>query len=292
VLLPSYVATAVGTVGEVVLFNKDFTVLASALRKADLLDAVSTTDDITVFAPDNAAFVAAGLTSLDGIDDETLSSVLLYHVLGARVKSNELPASGIAATLNGSNIYLGYLFNQRVLINGLTEIKAVDIEKSNGVIHVIDRTLVPPAPNVVEIALALADQGDDSEFTVLTSLLASEDFADITQAIIDAENITVFAPTDAAFEAIEDVVGGLTPEQISTVLTYHAAGARVFSYNLVDGQEVIMLNGQTVKITKLPGEAVFIEDKSGGEDALVIEANVHGSNGVIHVIDKVLIPNL
>ena len=77
-------------------------------------------------------------------------------------------------------IYLGYLNQGRVLINGLTEITAVDIEKSNGVIHVINRTLVPPAPNVVEIALALADSGEASEFTVLTSLLASPDYADIT----------------------------------------------------------------------------------------------------------------
>ena len=228
---------------------------------------------------------------MDDYTEEQLTTVLQYHVLGSRVLSGDLPANGIAETLGG-NIYLGYLFNQRVLINGLTEIKTVDIEKSNGVIHVIDRTLVPPAPNVVEIALALADQGDDSQFTVLTSLLASEDYADITQAIINAENITVFAPTDAAFEAIADVVGGLTQEQIRTVLTYHAAGARVFSYNLVDGQEVIMLNGQTVKITFLGGDAILIEDKSGGEDALVMEANVHGSNGVIHVVDKVLIPNL
>jgi len=291
VLLPSFVATAVGNIGEVVLFEKDFTILAAALRKAELLDAVSTTEDITVFAPDNAAFIAAGITSLDGLEKEDLSPVLLYHVLGARVKSGDLPASGIAETLQGGNIYLGYLLNSRVLINGLTEIKAVDIEKNNGVIHVIDRTLVPPAPNVVEIALALADQGDDSQFTVLTSLLASEDYADITQAIIDAENITVFAPTDAAFEEIADVVGGLTQDQIRTVLTYHAAGARVFSYDLVDGQVLPMLNGQTLNVDISNG-SVFLVDKSGADNAEVIEVNVHGSNGVIHAVDKVLIPNL
>jgi transforming growth factor-beta-induced protein len=288
VLLPSYVAYSVGTIAEPVLFEKDFTILSAALRKAELLETVATTADLTVFAPTNAGFVAAGITSLDGLEKEDLTPVLTYHVLGAVVKAADLPESGIAATLNGENIYLGYSAN--VLINGLTTITAVDIEKSNGVVHVIDRTLVPPAPNVVEIALALADNGDASQFTILTSLLANEAYADITQAIIDAENITVFAPTDAAFEDIADIIGDLTEDQIRTVLTYHAVGARVFSYNLVDGQVVPTLNTQTLKVN-INDDGVFLEDKSEA-DAQVIIVNVHGSNGVIHAVDKVLIPEL
>lgn len=288
VLLPSYVAYSVGTIAEPVLFENDFTVLSAALRKAELLETVATTPDLTVFAPTNAGFVAAGITSLDGLEKEDLTPVLTYHVLGAVVKSGDLPESGIAATLNGENIYLGYSAN--VLINGLTTITAVDIEKSNGVVHVIDRTLIPPAPNVVEIALALADNGDASEFTVLTSLLASDAFADITQAIIDAENITVFAPTDAAFEEIEDVIPTLTEDQIRTILTYHAVGARVFSYNLVNGQVVPTLNTQTLKVI-LNDNGAFLEDNTD-DNAEIIIVNVHGSNGVIHAVDKVLIPEL
>ncbi|MEL4455875.1 fasciclin domain-containing protein [Lutimonas vermicola] len=290
VLLPSYVAYSVGTIAEVVLFEKDFTILAGALRKADLLETVATAPALTVFAPDNAGFVAAGITNLDDFTAEQLSPILLYHVLGGVVKSGDLPASGIAETLNGGNIYLGYLNQGRVLVNGLTEITTVDIEKSNGVIHVINRTLVPPALNIVEIALAMADMGEASEFTVLTSLLASDEYADITQDIIDADNITVFAPTDAAFAEVNNGAG-LTQEQISTILTYHAAGARVFSYNLVQGQEVIMLNGQTLKVSSISGEAIVLEDKTD-DSANVIEVNVHGSNGVIHVVDKVLLPEL
>ncbi len=292
VLLPSYVATAVGNIGEVVLFNKDFTVLAAALRKAELLDAVSTTDNITVFAPDNAAFVKAGITSLDGLSKDDLTPILLYHVLGAKVLSSQLPASGIAETLNGGNIYLGYLFNQRVLINGLTAISAVDIEKDNGVIHVIDRTLVPPAGDIVDIAAALADNGGASEFTVLVSLLTNPAYADITEAIKGSSNITVFAPTDAAFGEIASVIPTLTEAQIREILTYHAAGARVFSYDLVEGQNIIMLNGQTLKVKAIIDDLIVLQDKSGGDDAAVVERNVHGSNGVIHAIDKVLLPNL
>jgi len=292
VLLPSYASAAVGTISEVIVFDTDYTILVAALKKAELLETVSEADNLTLFAPDNAAFVAAGITSLEGLDKEVLTPILLYHVIGAKVLSSQLPADGMVTTLSSDQMmYLGYLNDGVVLINGLTKITAVDIEKSNGVVHTINRTLVPPADDVVDIAVALADMGDDSEFTVLVSLLASDDFSGITQALKDAENVTVFAPTDAAFGDISDTIEGLTTEQIANVLTYHAAPARVFSSQLVDGQSIGMLNQETVTVNIADG-MVSITDKSGGEDAKVIEVNIQGSNGVIHVVDKVLIPTL
>ncbi len=291
VLLPSYVEYSLGTVAEVVLFDSDFTILAAALRQVDLLETVATVNDITVFAPDNAAFVAAGITSLDGFSDEDLTTVLTYHVLGARVLSTQLPEGGIAETLEGRNIYLGYLFGGRVLINGLTEIKAVDIEKSNGVIHVIDRTLVPPAGDIVDIAIALANADEGADFTVLTSLLASDEYSDIADAVRAQDNITLFAPNDAAFEAASGVIAGSTPKEIAEVLTYHASLGRNFSYDLVQGQNITMLNAQTVNVSTINGETIILQDKSADETN-VIQVNIHGSNGVIHAIDKVLIPNL
>lgn len=292
VLLPSYAADAVGTISEVILFDPNYTILVAALQKAELLETLSTADDLTLFAPDNAGFVAAGITSLDGLDKEALTPILLYHVLGAKVLSSQLPADGMETTLSSDQMmYLGYLNDGVVLINGLSQITAVDMEKSNGVVHTINRTLVPPAGDVVDIAIALADMGDDSQFTVLVSLLASDDFSDITTALKDADNVTVFAPTDAAFGDISDTIDGLTTEQIATVLKYHAAPARVFSTDLVDGQVIGMLNEETVMVNIADG-MVTLTDKSGGDDAKVVEVNVHGSNGVIHVIDKVLIPTL
>ncbi len=290
VLLPSYVAYSIGTVAEVVQFNKDFTILNAALRKAELLETVATADALTVFAPDNAGFVAAGITSLDGLEKEDLQPILLYHVLGGVVKAADLPADGMAKTLNNDEmIYLGYLNQNRVLVNGLTEIKAVDIEKSNGVIHVINRTLLPPAPNVVDIAVAMSEMSENAEFTVLVSLLASPDYAAITAALNDATNVTVFAPTDAAFAEIDNGAG-LSVAQISEVLTYHAALGRVFSSSLSAGQTIGMLNQQNLTVQSISGEAIALKD-STDDNANVLEVNVHGSNGVIHVIDKVLIPS-
>ena len=292
VLLPSYVASAVGTISEVILFDPNYTILVAALKKAELLETVSTTDNLTLFAPDNAAFVAANITSLEGLDKETLTPILLYHVLGAKVLSSQLPADGMATTLSADEkMYLGYLNDGVVLINGLTQITGVDMEKSNGVVHTINRTLVPPAGDVVDIAIALADMGDDSEFTVLVSLLASDTYSDIATALKDAENVTVFAPTDAAFGEISEVIPTLTVDQIKKVLTYHAAPARVFSTELVDGQVIGMLSGETVKVN-ISDSGVTLTDKSGAADAKIIQVNVHGSNGVIHVVDKVLIPTL
>ncbi len=292
VLLPSYASSAVGTISEVILFDPNYTILVAALKTAELLETVSTTDNLTLFAPDNSAFVAAGITSLDGLDKEALTPILLYHVLGAKVLSTQLPEDGMATTLSSDQMmYLGYLNDGVVLINGLTKITGVDMEKSNGVVHTIDRTLLPPAGDVVDIAIALADMGDDSEFTVLVSLLASETYSDITTALKGAENVTVFAPTDAAFNAISETIAMLTVDQIKTVLTYHAAPARVFSSQLVDGQLIGMLNSETVKVN-ISDSGVTLTDKSGAADANVVQVNVHGSNGVIHVVDKVLIPTL
>lgn len=292
VLLPSYVSSAVGTISEVILFDPNYTILVAALKKAELLETVSTTNNLTLFAPDNAAFVAAGITSLDGLDKEALTPILLYHVLGAKVVSADLPADGMATTLSSDQMmYLGYLNNGVVLINGLTKVTGVDMVKSNGVVHTIDRTLVPPAVDVIDIAIALANMGDDSEFTVLVSLLASDTYADITASIKAAANITVFAPTDAAFAEISSVIPTLTEAQIRKVLTYHAAPARVFSSQLVNAQVIGMLSGETITVN-ISTSGVTLTDKSGADDANVIEVNVHGSNGVIHVVDKVLIPTL
>lgn len=292
VLLPSYVVTSLGTVAEVVLFEKDFTILAAAIRKAELLETIATTQDITVFAPDNAGFIAAGITSLDGLEKEDLTPILTYHVLGDKVLSSQLPESGIAPTLAGGNIYLGYLFNQEVLINGLSYIKAVDIEKSNGVIHVIDRTLVPPAPNVVEIAVALSTQDEGADFTVLVSLLASDEYSEIADAIIAQDNVTVFAPNDAAFAEIADILPTLSEAEVKSVLQYHAVDDRVFAEDLKEGDNITMLNLQDLRVKSIIGDLIVLEDKSGADDAIVIQKNIHGSNGVIHAVDKVLLPNL
>ncbi|MGR3809781.1 fasciclin domain-containing protein [Jiulongibacter sp. NS-SX5] len=289
VLLPSFITNSLGTVAQDLVLGKQFRTLSLALRKANLLSVVSSTPNLTIFAPTNDAFTKAGITSLDGLDAEALTPILTYHVLGAKVTSNQLPASGIAETLNGENIYLGYLGSGGVLINGMTTITAVDNEDGSGVIHEIDNVLMPPAPDVVDIAAAMST-GETPEFTVLVSILTAAEYAPVLDALKAGENLTVFAPTDAAFAEIAEVIPTLSVEQITSILQYHVLGARVFSTDLSDGLEATTLNGQTFTVNL--GSSVTITDQSGGRDANVLETNVHGKNGVIHVIDKVILPTL
>jgi transforming growth factor-beta-induced protein len=191
-------------------------------------------------------------------------------------------------TVNGEKIFLGYLTNS-ILINGLTTITGTDIEMSNGVIHTIDRTLTPPAIDVVDIAVALSQMETGAEFTVLVSLLTDPRFAAITQIIREAGDITIFAPTDAAFAEISATIETLSDDQITKVLTYHAFMGRAFSTAITDQLSIEMVNQENITFN-LGANGVSISDMSNGEDANILEVNIQGSNGVIHVIDKVLIP--
>ena len=180
-----------------------------------------------------------------------------------------------------------------VYINGSSLITGVDIEKSNGVIHTINKTLVPPTQSIVDIAVALASATEGAEFTTLVALLTDANQSDVLNAISnDDGSFTVFAPTDAAFEEISAVTGTLSAEQISKVLTYHVIGARVYSTDLADGIEPETVNGETLKININDGSVTISDKDMNNMDATVVQVNVNGINGVIHVIDKVLIPTL
>jgi transforming growth factor-beta-induced protein len=293
VLLPSFVTRALGTVVEVPLFSNDFTILVGAVRKAGLFDALIDSDALTVFAPTNAAFEAAGITNLDDFTADQLAEVLLYHVVGSIVKSTDLPGveNGVVQTLKTEGFGKFYLsLGSNVYINGSSMVTAVDIEKQNGVIHVIDEVLLPPSQTVVEIAAALAGAAEP-QFTALVGILTDASQADILAALSDAQgNFTVFAPTDEAFAAIADVTATLTPAQISQVLLYHVVPGRVFSTDLSDGLEPTTLKDETI-VFNVGESGVSINDKAGNT-VNVVATDVLGTNGVIHVIDKVLIPTL
>lgn len=291
VLLPSLYRSALGTIVEVPLFRKDYSILTSALVKAELVETLLTAGPFTVFAPNNDAFIAAGITSLDGLSKEDLTPILLYHVLGKKVLASGLPEDGVVTTINDGKFFLS--LGDMVYINGSSMITGTDIEKSNGVIHTINRTLVPPAQSIVDIAVALSTAAEGAEFKTLVALLTDPSQADVLNVISDEDgSFTVFAPTDAAFEEIAAVTGTLSAEQITKVLTYHVVGARVYSTDLADGIEPATVNGETLIVNISDGAVTLADKDANNEDATVVQVNVNGINGVIHVIDKVLIPTL
>jgi len=308
VLVPMLEASIVNTVVEPAYFNKNFTILTEAVVTAGLLNTlIDPNATFTVFAPTNEAFAAAGITSLEGLTADDLTPILLYHVLGAEVPAGSLPPTGSAVTTLGGDFYLSINENG-VFINGSTQVVATDVEANNGVVHVIDRTLLPPTSNVVEIAVAASQADAGAEFTQLVAaLVAAENdpnAANLVTALSGEGPFTVFAPTDAAFAQLyadagvanlEELVAAVGMSTIEAVLTYHVVGgARVMSTDLpnLDSSTITALGGtfeldvNALTITETDGALNLNENNT----ANITGVDILGTNGVIHVIDKVILP--
>jgi transforming growth factor-beta-induced protein len=294
VIVPPSMLPIVGTIVAPAYFNKEFTTLIAAVQAANpailelLLSNGPSDNGLTLFAPTNAAFEAAGITDVNGAD-----AVLAYHVIDGTVLAADLPmTAGSAAEIStlGGNFYLSNAGGS-VNINGTTQVSATDILGSNGVVHVINRTLLPPTQNINEIVGGFA-AGNPAEFSLLAAALARAGLADF----FDGDGpFTVFAPTDQAFinAGLElSVINSTDPAVVAGILTHHVVkpNAYVFSTDLVDGN-VPMLNDQDVTISV---SALTVQDAAGSTPPAGLVTNllnVHATNGVIHVIDKVLLPN-
>ena len=292
VLVPPSVLQFVNTIVEPAYFNKNFTTLIAAVKAADpsilttLLGDGPNGNGMTLLAPTNDAFTAAGITELP--DQATLDAVLAYHLADGVYMSTDMPttsaATPFALELVGGTVYLSNK-GEGLYLNGNTMVTAVDIDPSegagtaNGVVHVIDRTLIPPSQDIVQIAI-------DAGFNVLAAGLVAAELDDDLQG---AGPFTVFAPTDAAFNA-----AGITVDNIAGVaglediLLYHVLGLRAFSTDLVDGLSANTLSvGDTFTINLNGGASIT---DGAGETANITSVNILGTNGVIHVIDKVILP--
>jgi len=300
VLVPPTIVPVVGTIVAPAFFNKSFTTLVAAVKQAGLLPTLlSTGNQLTLFAPTNDAFAAAGITALppnttDG--NALLTSILAYHVIAgpSEIKAADIATgSSSAQTFGGSKIYLSK-GAAGVFINGTSQVTATDIEASNGVVHVINRTLMPPTKTIAEIVVE-STQASSPQFTQLLAALARTDGqgANDLLAAVSASTgeLTVFAPTDAAFQALYtalnvDNVNQIDLATLIAVLKKHVVASRVFSTDLVSGS-VPTLNGNVTVNTS------DLTVKGGSGEAAKLQAsllNIKGKNGVIHVIDKVILP--
>lgn len=313
VLVPSLEASIVNTVVEPAYFNKNFTTLTAAVVKAELLITLINMDaTFTVFAPTNDAFTAAGITSLDALEKDDLTPILLYHVLDFEANAATVAGlgTGSAVASLGGDSYLS-INDNGIYLNGSSEVVATDIEADNGVVHVLDRTLMPPTSNIVEIAVA-ASQATEAEFgQLVAALTAVENDASAANLVTilsssmesDGAPFTVFAPTDVAFAnlytlagvadfaALVDAVGIATVE---AVLTYHVIGeARILSTDLpnLTSSTVTSLGGTfTLDLASLEITDTDAALSLGSENATIMDTDLLGTNGVIHVIDQVLLP--
>lgn len=264
------------TIVDIAADDDNFSILVNALAQANLVGALEGAGPFTVFAPTNDAFEALPDGLLASLTDEQLTEILTYHVLEAEVGSAALQPQQSVATLNGEEIFITAQ-GMNVDINGNSSVTTADVLASNGVIHVIDQVLIPDAFGTV------VNNAQKRYF--LSALVDAVVAADLAGALSDPDaEFTVFAPTNDAFAAIQDVVDGLSIEELTEVLLYHVVDARALSGDLQDGQTITTLGGGelTVGIT----EGVVTINGS----AVVTSADNDGTNGVIHVIDSVLIP--
>lgn len=285
-------------IAQIVAGNPNYSILGEALTATGLDAALEGTGPFTVFGPDNDAFNALfdaeniSDANSDGsrVDDlaaalgvDAVTNILLYHVVGAEILAANVPVKAYVNTLSTAapeDNSLSLLVEKRstgvILNNGATVVQA-DIRATNGVIHGINEVML--LPDVVDHAANNAD---------FASLVNALDAASLIPALEQPGPFTVFAPVNQAFTDIASVVAGLTTEQLQTVLTYHVLAGNFQSTDLFSGS-FTAINSQS--FTVAVGTSVEITDTTG-EISNVIATDVQGTNGVIHVLDRVLLPEL
>ena len=262
-----------------------FSSLATAVVNSELMPALTNPfSTLTVFAPTNEAFdnLASALgTDINGLlSDPDLAEVLIYHVLGTEVESTDITNGAIVQPLSNANtLKLTLTSGGNVFVNQ-AQVTAADIEADNGVVHVLDAVLLP-SETVVDVAL---DNG-------FTSLAAAVVKAELIPALTNPlSTLTVFAPTNEAFDNLStalgtDINGLLELPNLADVLTYHVLGTYVASSDITNGAIVQPLSAtNNLKLTLTSGGDVFVNQ------AKVSAADIEADNGIVHVLDGVVLP--
>jgi uncharacterized surface protein with fasciclin (FAS1) repeats len=297
-----------GTIVDVAVAAGNFDTLVAAVEAAGLAETLSGEGPFTVFAPTDDAFAALPDGLVDALllpeNQETLTKILTYHVVSGTVMSSDV-TDGDVATVEGQSVTLST--ENGVMVNEANVI-AADVMASNGVIHAIDAVLLPPD---VDPSALLADEAMEDESmsdeemsdeaaegdTIVDVAVAADDFTTLVAAVeaaglaetLSGEGpFTVFAPTDEAFAALPDGLldALLLPENeeaLVEILTYHVVGAEVPS-SAVEPGDVETLQGEDITLAVADDGTVTVNE------ATVIAVDVEASNGVIHVIDAVIVP--
>ena len=268
----------------------------------DLVDLLSDPGTLTVFAPTNAAFDAlaveltgmAGATAADilvAANKAAVKSVLQYHVLTTKVNAAGIQF-GKAIVPAGGGFFKITAGTPPVIQDGsnrTANITATDIEATNGVVHLIDKVLFPAEGNIVEVAQA-ARAGMPPEFTILVEAVVA---ANLVTTLSGDGPFTVFAPTDAAFAAALTELG-LTKAQLlaspllDEILTYHVVSGRVLKADVPVGTPITTVEGGTFTIN---AQLAISDEQTPARSSNITATDVFAKNGVVHVIDKVILPN-
>ncbi|MGB0717414.1 MAG: fasciclin domain-containing protein [Phycisphaerae bacterium] len=251
-----------------------FNTLVTAVKAAGLVDALKAPGPITVFAPTDEAFARLPKAALQNLLDnpDQLAAVLKQHVVAGRVMAADVVKISSAKTLLGQSVAVNT--SNGVMIGNANVVKT-DITASNGVIHVIDTVLLP-ANDIIETARSAGS---------FKTLLAAVEAAGLTDVLRGDGPFTVFAPTDAAFAKLPTgTVDNLLKDipTLKSILTYHVAAGANYSKDVVGASQITVLGGRNLQVNT--GDGVRVNDSK------IVKVDVGATNGVIHVIDTVMIP--
>jgi len=266
------------TIVDVAVKDGRFTTLVAALKAAKLDTTLMGKGPFTVFAPTDEAFAKLPAGTVEALlkDIPTLTKILLYHVVPGKFTASDVVKITSATTVNGLPVMVK-VSGSSVKINDATVIIA-DVPASNGVIHVVDSVILPPSGDIVETAAANGN---------FKTLLAAATAAGLVDTLKSPGPFTVFAPTDAAFAKLPaGTVEALLKDlpTLRSILTYHVVSGRVFAGDLVKLSSVSSVQGSPIAIDVLGGSV-----KLNGSSTVII-TDILTTNGVIHVIDTVILP--
>lgn len=259
----------------------NFKTLAAALTAADLVDAVKGPGPFTVFAPTDEAFAKLPKGTVEELlkpeNKGKLAAILKYHVVPGKVMAKDVVNVKGAKSLNGQRIDVK-VNGGKVAVDGASVVKT-DIACSNGVIHVIDSVILPAEGSIPAVAEKAGS---------FKTLLAAAKAAGLVEALSGAGPLTVFAPTDEAFAklpkgTVEDLLKPENKDKLAAVLKYHVVEGRVYSEDALAAKAAKTLQGASVKISVKDGVAYV-------DNAKIVTTDIDAANGVIHVIDSVILP--
>lgn len=273
---------------EIAASNADFETLTAAVQQAGLAGTLEGPGPFTVFAPTDDAFAALAAAGID--PEATLQNILLYHVVPGSLTAGDVLAAGTLTTAFGGKTF--DVSSDAVITtpDGVTaNIVVTDIQASNGIIHVID-AVIPPPVNALDLS-----QNGDPDLTIaeiavangnFDTLVAALDAAGLVSTFASPGHYTVFAPTDDAFAALgQDTINAVLADKelLTSILTYHVVSDSLSINQVANSNTLPTLNGANVDISFDGGQVKV-------DGATIVINNIRASNGVIHVIDTVLLP--
>lgn len=273
----------VGSIYQEVSDASSYTILQAAIDKAGLRSTLESSGSYTLFAPSDQAFINAGITDLDNYTADQLATILQYHVIDSELDFSTLAEQEELEMLNGT-IYVTP-FNDNIFLNARAGFPQANADATNGIIHVINTVLFPPEDAVSTIVT------ETDDLSILETALTR---VGIENVLTGNGPYTIFAPSDEAFARLLNTMDmssldELSDQELINILQYHVVSDRVFSTELEVGEQSTIL-GESFAIDFDANAIVISDGNDDTENAIVVAGDELGTNGVVHLIDRVLLP--